>query len=189
MIFPNALKFFSIFGLVLTGWGTPSLKVLSHSFREHYDFVRISEYFSGKENDEKENDESGKSEYEIVDEEEEATAIARADLMMLHLNKHGTAEGVDPNDDDALRGVVPEVFTCVANDEVHFDESNIDPFNEEYGAMLKPMIKDEGGKRYISPIDVCKRRCKDSCNCPVVDRGVIINGKWYAKDHRKFYNL
>ena len=50
MIFPNALKFFIIFGLVLTGWGTPSLKVLSHSFREHYDFVRISEYFSGKEN-------------------------------------------------------------------------------------------------------------------------------------------
>jgi len=50
MIFPNALKFFTIFGLVLTGWGTPSLKVLSHSFREHYDFVRISEYFSGKEN-------------------------------------------------------------------------------------------------------------------------------------------
>lgn len=50
MIFPTALKFFIIFGLVLTGWGTPSLKVLSHSFREHYDFVRISEYFSGKEN-------------------------------------------------------------------------------------------------------------------------------------------
>ena len=50
MIFPTALKFFIIFGLVLTGWGTPSLKVLSHSFHEHYDFVRISEYFSGKEN-------------------------------------------------------------------------------------------------------------------------------------------
>ena len=50
MIFPNALKFFTVCGLVLTGWGTPSLKVLSHSFREHYDFVRISEYFSGKEN-------------------------------------------------------------------------------------------------------------------------------------------
>lgn len=50
MIFPTALKFFTIFGLVLTGLGTPSLKVLSHSFREHYDFVRISEYFSGKEN-------------------------------------------------------------------------------------------------------------------------------------------
>ena len=50
MIFPNAFKCFSIFALVLTGWGTPSLKVLSLSFREHYDFVRISEYFSGKEN-------------------------------------------------------------------------------------------------------------------------------------------
>ncbi len=155
-------------------------------------------YFSEQENDGKENDESEKSEYEIVDEEEEATAIAHADLMILNLNKDGLVEGVDPDDEDTLRGVVPEVFTSVANDEVHFDESNIDPFKTPYNAMLEPMIKDnEPDKRYISPIDVCKRkfrrdfgqqqRCKDSCNCSIVKSGVIINRKWYAKDYRVMY--
>ena len=145
-------------------------------------------YFSEKENYESENDQSGESDFEMVDEEEEATAIARADLMMLKLNKHGLVEGVDPNDDDALRGVLPEVFTCVANDEVHFDQRNIDPFNEAYDAMLKPMINNDiHEKRYIAPIDVCKRKCEDSCKCPRVKSGVIINGTWYAEDYRVMY--
>ena len=156
--------------------------------REHWPHYFSEEENDEKENYEKENYESGKSEYEMVDEEKEATAIARADLMMLNLNKHGLVEGVDPDDEDALRGVVPEVFTCVTNDEVHFDERNIDPFDEEYGAMLKPMIKDnQADKRYISPIDVCKRKCEGSCDCPIVKSGVIINGTWYAEDYRNFY--
>ena len=44
-------------------------------------------HFSEKENYESGNAESEESEYEIVDEEKEQEAIARADLMMLKLNQ------------------------------------------------------------------------------------------------------
>ena len=50
MIFPKIVFFFASVAIVSSGWAAIDLKVFSQSSWEHYDFVRVSEYFTRKEN-------------------------------------------------------------------------------------------------------------------------------------------
>ena len=50
MIFPKIVFFFASVAIVSGGWAAIDLKVFSQSYWEHNDFVRVSEYFTRKEN-------------------------------------------------------------------------------------------------------------------------------------------
>ena len=50
MISPNQFLFFLSFFLPCSSWAESRVNLVTHSFFTHYDFVRVSEYITGKEN-------------------------------------------------------------------------------------------------------------------------------------------
>ena len=50
MISPNRFLFVLFWIVPLVTWGESHVRLLTESYFTHYDFVRVSEYFTGKEN-------------------------------------------------------------------------------------------------------------------------------------------
>ena len=50
MIAPNRILYILSWVTPLLTWGEPHVRLLTESYFTHYDFVRVSEYFTGKEN-------------------------------------------------------------------------------------------------------------------------------------------
>jgi len=50
MIAPNRILYILSWVTPLLAWGEPHVRLLTESYFTHYDFVRVSEYFTGKEN-------------------------------------------------------------------------------------------------------------------------------------------